>query len=166
MLGFVIKLIGYTEASENGVRAIVSPRMVPATNPLCRIDDVFNGVLVEANMVGEVMFYGPGAGKLPTASAVVADIIDVIANRDASPKALEWTAATACDVLPLEAYACTRVFILNCTAAQIPAELCADKAVELDGKCAVVTAQELTEKQTAELAASMGDKLLSVYRVL
>ena len=165
-LGFVIKLIGYTEVCENGMRALVSPRMVPKTNPLCRIDDVFNGVLVDANMVGEVMFYGPGAGKLPTASAVVADIIDIIANREASPKAIEWAAAECGDVLPFDTYACRRVFILDCKASELPSDIPSGAPVELDGKCAVVTDEALTEKQTAELAAVLGDTLLSVYRVL
>ena len=95
--GYTIKLIGYTELTADGLIAFVSPRMVPATNPLCRIDDVFNGVLVDANMVGEVMFYGPGAGKLPTASAVVADIIDIIAAMDTTHKSIEWKQAEPWD---------------------------------------------------------------------
>ena len=144
------------------MRALVSPRMVSKNNPLCRIDDVFNGVLVDANMVGEVMFYGPGAGKLPTASAVVADIIDIIANRDASPKAIEWTAAESGDVLPIDTYACRRVFITSDASAELPKGLTA----ELEDKHAVATDEALTEAQTAELAARLGDKLLSVYRVL
>ena len=77
-LGLSIKLIGYAEVKDGKILTLVSPRAIFPANPLCHIDDVFNGILVNANMVGEVMFYGPGAGKLPTASAVVADIIDVI----------------------------------------------------------------------------------------
>ena len=74
-LGYSIKLIGHAEDKDGKLLAFVSPMAVPESNPLARIDGVFNGILVNANMVGDVMFYGPGAGKLPTASAVVADIV-------------------------------------------------------------------------------------------
>lgn len=75
----VIKLIGRAKQQEDGsVFCSVSPMVVPKTSPLAVIEDVFNGVLVRGNAVGEVMFYGPGAGKLPTASAVVSDILDAI----------------------------------------------------------------------------------------
>jgi len=165
-LGYTIKLIGYTEVCEDGIRALVSPRMVPKTNPLCRIDDVFNGVLVDANMVGEVMFYGPGAGKLPTASAVVADIIDIIANIDAEPHAIDWVQADERDVLPFDEYSCRRMFIFSCGINELPQNLPVGIREELDGTCAVVTDEQLTEKQANELAAVLGDALLSVYRIL
>ncbi len=164
--GYTIKLIGYTQVTDGKLFAMVSPRMVPSSNPLCRIDDVFNGVLVDANMVGEVMFYGPGAGKLPTASAVVADIIDVIANIDSEPRSIDWVQAKSCDVAPFEEYACRRMFIFSCEANKLPQGLPTGICKELDGKSAVVTDEQLTEKQANELAATIGDALLSVYRIL
>jgi len=57
--------------------------LVGQDNPLYAVNDVFNAVLVHGNMLGDAMFYGPGAGKLPTASAVVADVIDIAKNRGA-----------------------------------------------------------------------------------
>ncbi len=161
--GFTIKLIGYTEIVGDKLIAFVSPRMVPDTNPLCRIDDVFNGVLVDANMVGEVMFYGPGAGKLPTASAVVADIIDIIASRDTTPKSIDWVAADACDMADFSEYSCRRVFIFVGKAADVPplSQMCI-----IDGISAGVTVEALTEKQTNEIVKELGDKLKAVYRVL
>jgi homoserine dehydrogenase len=75
--GRVIKLIGRCARMEDGrLFLMVSPCLLNKSCPLAPIDDVFNGILIEGDAVGEVMFYGRGAGKLPTASAVVADIID------------------------------------------------------------------------------------------
>lgn len=162
--GYTIKLIGYTELTADGLIAFVSPRMVPATNPLCRIDDVFNGVLVDANMVGEVMFYGPGAGKLPTASAVVADIIDIIAAMDTTHKSIEWKQAEPCDLADFESYKCRRMFIVK-ENEDIVAKLNGEIKA-LDGACACVTSDVITEREAAEIANSLGDALISVYRVL
>lgn len=82
-LGYVIKLIGYTKKTEDG-RTIcrVSPMLVPEGNPLSGVEDVFNAIMVRGDSIGDVMFYGRGAGKLPTASAVVADVIDIVKGAD------------------------------------------------------------------------------------
>lgn len=75
--GMTIKLLAACRAMEDGsVLAMVAPFMLPRDNPLAMVNDVFNGVLVTGNMLGDALFYGRGAGKLPTASAVVADVID------------------------------------------------------------------------------------------
>ncbi|MBE7019489.1 MAG: homoserine dehydrogenase [Ruminococcaceae bacterium] len=76
----VIKLIGQAELKDGTVYVSVEPRVIKKGTPLASIDDVFNGIMVNGNAIGEVVFYGPGAGKLPTASAVVADIIDCLRN--------------------------------------------------------------------------------------
>lgn len=55
---------------------MVAPVMIRANHPLYSVNDVFNGIFVRGNVIGDVMFYGSGAGKLPTASAVVADVVD------------------------------------------------------------------------------------------
>ena len=73
----VIKLIGKVAMKENGkIYCIVSPMLVSRESQLSSVDDVFNAIMVRGNATGDVMFYGKGAGKLPTASAVMADIID------------------------------------------------------------------------------------------
>lgn len=80
--GAVIKLIGYAEFLTNGkVYAHVAPMMISNGNMLSGIDDVMNGIMVTGDAVGEVMFYGAGAGKLPTASAVVADMVDSVIHK-------------------------------------------------------------------------------------
>ncbi len=85
-LGGVIKLIGQSEIENGSVYSSVEPAILQTNHPLANIEDVFNGILVNGNAIGDVMFYGRGAGKLPTASAVVADIIDALRNKDGSEK--------------------------------------------------------------------------------
>lgn len=96
--GGVIKLIGRAKKHEpshsslqagDSVECMVSPAFVSYESQLSHIDDVFNGVLVRGNATGDVVFYGKGAGKLPTASAVVADVID-IAKASVTSKSLSW----------------------------------------------------------------------------
>ena len=162
-LGYTIKLIGYTELTPSGLVALVSPRMVPASNPLCRIDDVFNGVLVDANMVGEVMFYGPGAGKLPTASAVVADIIDIISSQSYAPKTIDWTQATESDQCDFEEYSCNRMFIFR---GDLPEFEYAGRVEECDGLNAFIPSNSISEKDASAIADKFGASLISVYRIL
>ena len=113
-LGYSVKLIGHAEKLSDGkILAMVSPRLIPNSNPLSGINDVFNGILLKGDMVGEVMFYGPGAGKLPTASAVCADIVDVIAHEEGGMSLPSFTIAEKDDVADFEKYACRRLFIFE-----------------------------------------------------
>lgn len=76
-MGMSIKLFGASRVGRDEmVNAYVAPIMIDRRHPLYTVSDVYNGILVTGNMLGETMYYGSGAGKLPTASAVVADIID------------------------------------------------------------------------------------------
>ncbi|SHK47407.1 homoserine dehydrogenase [Desulforamulus aeronauticus] len=75
-LGYVIKLLGIAKERQEGVEVRVHPTFIPKNHPLAAVGDVFNAVFVRGNAVGDTMFYGKGAGELPTASAVVADIMD------------------------------------------------------------------------------------------
>ena len=90
MAGCVIKLIGYAKLLDDGkITADVYPALIPKDNQLAGVDDVFNAVMVRGDAVGDVLFYGRGAGKLPTASAVVADVIDCVKHLSAR-KYLSW----------------------------------------------------------------------------
>ena len=75
--GYAIKLIGQAKDVNGKMSVSVAPRLVPHTNLLSKVDDVFNGVLVNGNAVDDIIFIGRGAGMMPTASAVVADILDI-----------------------------------------------------------------------------------------
>lgn len=81
-LGTSVKLFGSSRISKDCVHAWVAPVMIGRDHPLYSVSDVFNGILVKGNMLGTSMYYGSGAGKLPTASAVVADIIEAVQNAD------------------------------------------------------------------------------------
>ncbi len=76
--GANIKLLGTSKKVDGKVYAMVAPRMIGKEHPLYTVDDVFNAILVRGNFLGDIMFYGKGAGKLPTASAVVSDVVDAV----------------------------------------------------------------------------------------
>jgi homoserine dehydrogenase len=80
-LGYVIKLLAICEQADDGAVAVrVHPAMVPLTHPLAGVRDSYNAVFVEGDAVGQLMFYGRGAGGAPTASAVLGDVIDAAVN--------------------------------------------------------------------------------------
>ena len=81
-LDATIKLIGESKKEDGVVYARVAPVMLSRNQPLHSVEDVFNAILIKGNMVDDVMFYGRGAGKLPTASAVVADVVEAVRNKD------------------------------------------------------------------------------------
>lgn len=77
-MGYDIKLLATSKKIDHKVYAMVSPMMISKNHPLSNVNDVFNAIFVKGNVIGDVMFYGAGAGKLPTASAVVADMVDAV----------------------------------------------------------------------------------------
>ncbi|MCL5105713.1 MAG: homoserine dehydrogenase [Armatimonadetes bacterium] len=79
-LGYVIKLLAIAKQIDGGMLVRVHPAFVPKSHPLANVNGVFNGIYVKGNAVGEVMFYGPGAGSLAAGSAVVGDVIDIARN--------------------------------------------------------------------------------------
>ncbi len=171
-MGYAIKLIGHTEMLDGKILAMVSPRLVPASNPLSAINDVFNGILVNGDMVGDVMFYGPGAGKLPTASAVCADIVDIMSHKDTPLPLPEWKAADESDIAPFENYSCRRMFIFA-----TPCEKCAAKCIAdnlqdklvshifADGKLYAVL-EAMTEAEAVGLAEKSTFKCEKFIRIL
>ena len=92
--GYRVKLLGRAVRLPGGGRtAYVAPHLIPEESPIANVEDVFNAVVVRGNATGDVMFYGKGAGELPTASACVADVMECL---QASPKREEigWEAGT------------------------------------------------------------------------
>ena len=75
-MGCSIKLLGIAKNTETGIEVKVHPTMIPENHPLAAVNDSFNAVFVHGDAVDDAMFYGRGAGKLPTASAVVADVVE------------------------------------------------------------------------------------------
>ncbi len=90
-MGRKIRLLGSSYKTGDAYCAMVAPFMLAAESPLYSVNGVFNAIFVKGNMLGDAMFYGSGAGKLPTASAVVGDIIDIAKRQDAQDT-FEWSA--------------------------------------------------------------------------
>ena len=100
-LDCAIKLIAWyhenPEGAADAFSAGVEPMLVPESNQLAGVNDVFNAVLMQGDMLGDVVFYGKGAGKLPTASAVVADVIDALKDGSKIHDSLFWKPAEKLD---------------------------------------------------------------------
>lgn len=162
-LGCVIKLIGYARRENGGVYALVAPMLLPKSDPLAGIDDVFNGVKINGSFVGDVMFYGRGAGKLPTASAVVADIIDTLENRGKDLK-MSWTDSG-------EGYLITEdekpaKYYLRVSGGSAPADAV---SIGKDGEYAYITPalnEAEAEEYTAKLEAEKNMQIIRRFKVL
>ena len=80
-MNMAIKLLGMCKKNQNGFFTMVAPFLIPLENPLANVNGVFNAIDIHGNMLGDVLFYGKGAGKNATASAVVADVIDITKHK-------------------------------------------------------------------------------------
>ena len=90
-LDCVIKLIGFAECDEEEkISARVCPMLIPKASPIASVNDVFNAIMVTGDSLGDAMFYGRGAGKLPTASAVVADMLDCARHEGEKRHPIRW----------------------------------------------------------------------------
>lgn len=89
-MGRTIKLLAQSRKAEDGYMAMVAPFLLPKSHPLHSVNGVFNAIFVHGNVLGDAMFYGSGAGKLPTASAVVADIVEIAKHMEQNI-AVEWS---------------------------------------------------------------------------
>jgi len=107
-LGYRIKHIGITRKTDAGIELRVHPTMIPERRLIANVDGVMNAVLVKCDAVGPTLYYGAGAGSEPTASAVVADVIDVVRALTTDPEnrvphlAFQPDALSDIDILPME----------------------------------------------------------------
>ncbi|HOO11700.1 MAG TPA: homoserine dehydrogenase, partial [Bacillota bacterium] len=83
-LGCSVKLLALGRKTDHGIMARVAPVLLKNTDPLARVSDVYNAIIVKGDAVGDVLFFGRGAGKLPTASAVISDIFDIVRHNMSS----------------------------------------------------------------------------------
>ena len=97
----VIKLIAVSRRLGDKIFARVSPAIISKEHPLSNVEDVFNAIVVKGDAIGDAMFYGRGAGKLPTASAVVADVIDIAKHPDFGTKSV-WVRTNENNVIAIE----------------------------------------------------------------
>jgi homoserine dehydrogenase len=175
--GGVIKLIGRVRKLDDGhIAAIVCPAFIEKSSQLAGIDDVFNGIMVRGDAIGDVVFYGRGAGKLPTASAVVADIIDEAKHLGAR-KYVYWLPAEdgyVCDYLKASSVFFVRVGTQDKAAALKSADSLFGKVTEVvcpdmpKNEAAFIT-PELPEGELERALASLSSldfSIISKIRVL
>ena len=158
-MNMAIKLLASSKREGESFSAIVAPMLLSENHPLCNVNDVFNAVFVRGNMLGDAMFYGSGAGKLPTASAVVADVVD-------AAKHLHRTVVTRWESNTLElvpnADAKRRFFVrihgeesvLKSRVGEVFGQVEFVKADDVEGEFAVITG-EMTEAEYAQKAEEM-----------
>ncbi len=103
-LGYRIKLLGLARRTEAGIETRVHPCLVPLANPLAHVDGVFNAVVAEGDAVGRIMLEGRGAGAGPTASAVVADLIDIARGRIVPVWGMDGAALTSLPSVPMSVH--------------------------------------------------------------
>lgn len=166
--GKKIKLLGRAIRMEDGrICAYVAPHLVDVSHPLAGVEDVFNGISVRGDAIGDVMFYGRGAGKLPTASAVVADVMDIARNMG-HRKALCW-APGGPDAVSGTGNLASRWYVrVNAGADELRSALGEVKLLARSGasgeEAACLTEEELTQPRLLEKLSSLDVR--SVIRVL
>ena len=166
-LGVSIKFVGTTKKEGDTLYSYVAPMMLDENHPISGIHDVFNGIFVHGNVVDDIMFYGRGAGKLPTASAVVSDVVDEVKHMGKNIMA-SWDA----EALPIGDFRDEVIrFFIRVSADAITKDeiqkLFGDvtyvTAEGVDGELAFITSS-MTEGSFADITAKI-DKIFSIIRV-
>lgn len=166
-LNYVIKLIGDVKKTEDGkLDIMVAPMLLSKDCILSDINDVFNGILVKGDCTGDVMFYGKGAGKLPTASAVVADVVDCAKHLKAR-KRIFWTDSDGSQVASYKDSK-TAMYIRVAGKGEMAQSLFPDSEImKADGNTVLMT-QEYKFGEIEENIAKLnenGEKVLSAIRI-
>lgn len=166
-LNYVIKLIGDVKKTEDGkLDILVAPMLLSKDCILSDINDVFNGILVKGDCTGDVMFYGKGAGKLPTASAVVADVVDCAKHLKAR-KRIFWTDSDGSQVSSYKDSK-TAMYIRVAGKGEMAQSLFPDSEImKADGNTVLMT-QEYKFGEIEEKIAKLnenGEKVLSAIRI-
>lgn len=166
-LNHVIKLIGDVKKTEDGkLDIMVAPMLLSKDCILSDINDVFNGILVKGDCTGDVMFYGKGAGKLPTASAVVADVVDCAKHLKAR-KRIFWTDSDGSQVASYKDSK-TAMYIRVAGKGEMAQSLFPDSEImKADGNTVLMT-QEYKFGEIEEKIAKLnenGEKVLSAIRI-
>jgi homoserine dehydrogenase len=160
-LGLAIKLLAIAKRVDNSIEARVHPVLIPEDSLLAKVDGVYNGILVEGDLIGRVLFYGQGAGPLATSSAVVADIVasaqDItfnVGNR------LKWKPQSGKRVKPMDRIETQYYLRLNC--ADSPGVLAQISKILGDNKISIASA---IQKET-NIAAQTAELVLTTHMTL
>ena len=161
--GASVKLIANTRKTSDGkIMISVAPRFVPAENPLYNVRDVFNGILVSGEAVGDLMFYGRGAGRIPTAGAVLADIVEIIKHMDSKQLPPPVWVRGGSETLADAASEKSR-FYCRVKGRRVPDNIISGKHIYSDGETSFVT----VETDLAELEKQLaGYEVTARYRFI
>jgi homoserine dehydrogenase len=160
-MGRTVKLIARASDKDGEFTAVVAPHMISADHPLGGVNDVFNAVYVTGNMLGDVMFYGKGAGKLATASAVVSDVLDIArADMDGVTLPCTWGEGS---IKPADHKKCTGQFFLrvkDADAAALKSAVSGLKEVDSISGWTGFTTDVMTEEALDKAAAGIDHKMI------
>ncbi len=171
-----VKLLGlFRRGNGKQFQLLVAPMLVPASQPLTAADDVYNAVQVQGNALGTAMFYGRGAGKLPTASAVVADVIECAMHLGKTPHMALWDLVDHPNVLPHEQAQVTALIRLAPEVSRVAVETLfasaghewLDSVLPNEIACLVGlnTQNPLNEGSLADCLAQLGEQVIGWMRV-
>ena len=159
-----IKLLATSRREEKGIWALVAPMMIGKENPLTAVDGVMNAVMVKGNAVGTTMYYGSGAGSLPTASAVCGDVIDCIKHLHTTIR-VDYSSAPL-SLLPVDEVA--RPFFVRMKGGKEAAEAAfgpVTRTIQLDGltdEIGVIT--EMMPEKEFKQKLNLAEGVISWYR--
>lgn len=158
--GGAVKLVASARITESNAALYVCPQFVPNSSPLAHVDDVYNAIKVESPVSGDVMFYGRGAGRMPTAGAVMSDVVSSASGLAKKEKPSLWEKAPEGYVVPFEELEFSYYIRIDaCKAGDVFA-----KWIDVHGDKADVVTGKMVEKDARELFAKLQPE--SVIRVL
>ena len=146
-MGLTIKLIGSAKKTGNRFSAMVSPKLISNEHPLAGVNGVMNAIFVKGNVLGDVMFYGAGAGKLPTASAVVSDVVDAVRHLGENVET-KWSQEKL-ELIPHDEV-CSNFFV------RVKGSL--DRLPEIEEKFGTVDTISITEGEFGFITGMMSEK--------
>lgn len=150
-MGAVIKLIGYASNKNGKVAIMTCPAVIDGESQLAGVNDVFNAILVRGDATGDVVFYGKGAGKLPTASAVVSDIV-IAAKEKTTTRMMSWEDSEQNFIVPTDELSNRFYVRANADKAQVEAEF---------GAVRYLTRENAPENEVAFITGELNEKLFA-----
>jgi homoserine dehydrogenase len=164
--GYALKLIARAQLQSDGKAfALVAPTFVSKDNPLSNVDDVFNAILVRGDVAGTLMFYGRGAGKLPTASAIVADVIDAT-KHVGRPRAAAWTENGGGGARPKDEWVWSYIVTCGKSGAALAKRFEKARILEENEESATFAAYDIKEKDFLAAISESGAAGARYFRIL
>ena len=160
-----IKLLGLSRMEEGKIMCIVAPFLVNDKHPLSMVRGVFNAIMVKGNMVGDTLFYGQGAGKLATASAIVADIVDCAVNKGKTIECL-WKDEDAVLAKDSEKYFSYFVRVKKDSFEEISKSLAAEKVLDSEADEIGFVSKKISEEEFFKIKDNYEASIINYIRIL